>query len=467
MFRWRWERQRANFWSRSASMTKLTETTLAGFFPSPLADPTGEARRIILSGLMVIATVVTTFAIWSILAPLAGAVVAGGVIKIETKRKTVQHPEGGIISEILVKEGDAVEANQPLIYLEDTDASAQLHILQDQRLALTAKEARLMAEKRLAPEVNFPDTLTHSDNPKAMEILRYEKSLFQTRLKALNDKIALLSEEVGHTRKEETDIKSQSQSLQEGTSYMRERLDSFNALYEKRFVEKHRLLELKEKLADAKERHAALSASLSTLHEKQSEIELRIIEAKNQFMQEADEALKDTQKELFENEEKLRPIHGIHQRKTITAPIAGQVIDLRVSTKGGFIKPGDAVLDIVPVQRELIFEARVNTADIDSVHVGQATEIQLSAYNQRTTPLLNGSVIYVSGDALEDPNDRHNLYYLVHIRSAGTEAASLPDIQLTPGMPVTAFIKTEERTLFSYLASPIISSTRKSFREPD
>jgi HlyD family secretion protein/epimerase transport system membrane fusion protein len=194
-------------------------------------------------------------------------------------------------------------------------------------------------------------------------------------------------------------------------------------------------------------------------------LRLQIVNLKNEYSKTAEDELKETRQLIYESREKIRPVLDALQRKTIRATVAGQVINLQATTIGGVIKPGETVLEIVPRSRDLIFEVKVRPRDADAVHMGQPAKIQLTAFNQRTTPLVDGTLTYVSGDAIVAQNNQDPPYYLAHVR-ADPKSVRLPsDRELTPGMPVVAFVQTEPRTFFQYILSPVAAGMRQALVE--
>lgn len=453
------------------------------FSPSITVDETGEATRIARTGLIAMSILVGVFYFWSILVPISGAVVADGIIKVATNRKTIQHLEGGTVKEILVKEGDMVKQGQPLIQLEDTKASSDFNALSDQRDVLLAKQARLQAESTLAANINFPADLTKRNSAKVRDLIAKETAVFRARRKLLDDQTSLLQAQLEQTKHSSEEVALQIQAIQENIRYAEEQLAMRESLLQKNFVGKTDVLNFKQTLTEKKETLAEQGSVLSMARERIDGLQVSIASVRNQYVQDANTELKDTLSALLDTEEKLRPAREVYGRQVIVAPLAGQVIDLKVTTLGGVIKPGDALMDIVPETRDLILEVKVKNTDIDSVHLNQEADVQLSAYNRRTTPLVKGKVIYVSGDVLEENSapatgstpgtgsapatgsTPGTHFYLAHIRVAKDAVANLKEVKLEPGMPVTAFIKTQDRTLSEYLASPIIDRTRRSFRE--
>jgi epimerase transport system membrane fusion protein len=435
-------------------------------FPSIAVDESGEATRIVRSGLFILFIFFCGFIAWGGLAPISGAIIAGGHVKIDTQRKTIQHLDGGIIREILVREGSVVEQGQPLITLEDTTSSSNLNILIDQLDALLAKEARSSAEKSLSKSIDFPPELLRDRSEKLVKIVHNERAVFETRRRSLNDQSSLIHEEIAQARVAESGLKSQIAAIKDSIGFISERLRAAEKLIEKGFIEKTELLKIKESLSQKKEDLGKQTAELAQIRERMAELELQVISLRDTYVEDADNELKETRKEIFEIEERVRPAKDAQERQVIFAPIKGQVIDLKVSTTGGVVKPGEPLMDIVPDNSALLMEVKIQPKDADSVFIDQESDVQLDAYNRRTTPLLRGKVIYVSGDTLEDqtaPTDR--FYYLAHIAVDDASVKAIQNISLSPGMPVTAFLKTNSKTFLEYLASPLLDHFRRTFRE--
>jgi membrane fusion protein, type I secretion system len=427
-------------------------------------DESGESTRIVRIGLFVIVVFLGGFFAWAALAPISGAVIAGGTVKIDTNRKTVQHLDGGIVKEILVREGSVVEKGQPLILLEDTESSAAVNILSDQLDAMLAKEARLHAEKHLLDSIVFPEALLNRSSAKITALLRNEKALFRSKRKSLDDQIDLLDAEIEQAKKQVSGLTDQIDAVKEHTGYVEEQLAAAESLKEKKFIGINELLQLKRLLAEQKENMGEQISELASARKSIHELKLRIITARNAYAQQADDELKETRRMVYEIEERLRPAQGALARQIVTAPIAGQVINLQVTTVGGVVQPGEPLMDIVPAANEMIIEAKARTEDIDNLYIGQDANITLSAYSRRSTPQIEGKVIYVSGDALVDEHTGE-AYYLVHVRADKEALNAIDGVTLFPGMPAVVFLKTGDRTFLDYLLAPIMDNLRKTFRE--
>ncbi len=429
-------------------------------------DETGEATRIVRAGMFIIIVFVGGFTAWTILAPISGAVVAEGTIKIETKRKTIQHLDGGVIKEILVHEGEYVRQGQPLLILEDAEVRSNLNILRDQYNALLAKEARLQAEQKFADKVEFPLALTGSNDPKVREMLANEKTLFLSKKKSVDAQIAITRGETVHAAKEAASYQAQLQQMEESIRFKEQRVTMGEALAAKQFVDKSKFMEWQEALADMRGNLSYSAARLASARQAESELELRIINLRNEYIKAADDDLKETKKNMFEVQQKMQPAEKAVDRFRVEAPSDGQVIGLKVSTVGGVVRPGEPLMELVPKKQDLLMEVKVMTKDIELVHVNQHADIQLLAYNSRTVPHIVGTVVYVSGDALEDPsNPQAPYFFLAHIRTDAHALEDLPNVALAPGMPVTAFLQTKPRTFFDIIFKTFEESVSRGLRQ--
>ncbi|MCK5356081.1 MAG: HlyD family type I secretion periplasmic adaptor subunit, partial [Methyloprofundus sp.] len=436
------------------------------FLPSIPVDTTGESTVIVRHGIFYGVMLLVGFFIWGITAPINGAVITSGVIKIDFNRKIIQHLEGGIIKEINVREGSFVKKGEPLIILEDINTSAQVNILTDRSKSAMAKESRLIAQKKYAKKIIFPAELLASEDEKIKNLLKNETELFNSKRKSYLDQVDLLKQEIGQTKNQIAGLGKEVEAIKASIGYIKKSLVASTNLQKKGYGEQSKIWEKERLLAEKRERLGAQQAEKAIAQSKIIETQLRIITLKNTYTQEADDQLKELQKELLEIQELLRPAQYAFERSVVSAPLDGQVINLQVNTVGGVIQPGADLMEIIPKKNELIIEAKINTSDIDSVHLGQAAHIQLSAYNRRTTPLLEGEVIYIAGDVIEDVVNRGEFYYVCHIQGADESLKQLPDnIVLYPGMPITAFIQTRARTFIDFILEPIIDNMRRSLRE--
>lgn len=443
----------------------MVANVLNWLIPEVNADTTGQSSYLARKGMAIIVFALGGFLLWGMLAPISGAVIAPGVVKIVSHRKTVQHLDGGIVKEILVRDGTIVKQGQPLVLLEDTKNSAELNILIDELNALRAKEARLTAEKLLTSKVKFPDDMQSSNSQTIKELIAKENDLFRTKRSSLIQQINLLEEEIRHAHDAQNSLDQQIKAIEENIQFKQEQVQMREGLYEKKFVGKTDVLNYKQSLTDKHEMLGEKRADKFKTSQQISDLKLRIVGLKSKYAEDADNELKDTAKQMFEIKERIRPAQGTLDRSVIRAPIDGQIIDMKVTTIGGVVRSGEPLMEIVPQSSDMVLEVKIKTSDIDQVKLGQHTKIQLSAYNYKTTPLVNGEVVYLASDALTEPQNSAIMYYPAHVKVYPEDLKNLAHVNITPGMPAEAFVQLKSRTFVEYLFEPIIRAMRKTFRE--
>jgi len=422
-----------------------------------------ELKRLVGSGLVIIVACILALGGWTVLAPLSGAIVAPAFVKVDLNRKVVQHAEGGIVREIHVRDGDRVKQGQVLVVLEDVKVDANLDLLSIQLLAERAKAARLEAEAAYASKVAVPsDIVRREREPRVAEILERERALFQSRRSSIESQIAALRSQIRETQAETTALLEQIAAEDRNISLQKEELKANEELLKQNYVQKTRVLTLQRAVAEYEVKHGEHRADLARSRQKASELELRIITAQNTYKQTAVDDLKDSTAHIFDLEERLRPSRDAAQRQQVLAPIGGEIVGLKVFTAGAVVGPRDVLMEIVPAEKTLIVEARIRPEDINHVHVGDDAEVRLTAYKQRTTPLVAGRVAYVSGDRLVD-NEGKSAYYVAHVAVA---PASLGELRMQAGMPAEVYVRTDSRTVLDYLLAPVTAYLRRAMREP-
>jgi len=417
-----------------------------------------EIKRIVRTGLLVIAGAVIAFAVWAFYAPLSGAVIAPGYVKVDLNRKVVQHQEGGIVRAIKVRDGDRVNQGQELVLLDDVRIDAQLDLLRTQLEAERAKMARLEAERAFAPRPNFPKDL------QKQEFIKREEALFRARREALDTQIEVLKRQIKESVEEASALAQQIAAEERALKLQKEELAANERLLEQGYVQKTRLLTLQRAVAEYEARHGERRAELSKARQRASELEFRILAMRNTYMQTATDELKESTSKLFDLEDRIRPSRDASERQKIAAPISGEVVGMRVFTAGSVIGPREVLMEIVPQEKRLIVEARIRPEDINHVRPGSEADIRLTAYQSRTTPLVPGSVTYVSGDRLVEQQTGQP-YYVVHI-DVPEKALGAANLKLQAGMPAEVFIRTDTRTALDYLLAPVTAYLRRAMREP-
>jgi HlyD family type I secretion membrane fusion protein len=402
---------------------------------------------------------------WAALAPLDSAALAPGRVTVASNRKTIQHLEGGIVKDLLVKEGDAVAGGQTLIQLDDTQARARLEVLHSRYDKLLATEARLTAEQAFATEIRFPASLTaRRDQAQVAKLLEAEKALFEARRQSTEGRINIFRKRIAQLKKEISGLTAQIAAEDEQLALLENERASFEILFKKGVVGKARLLKLKREEAKLKGERGDHLSLMAKAQQRIGETELEIIDLKNNLLNQVVGSLRDTQTELVDVSERQKAAEDILVRTTIQAPQAGVVMGLSVHTETGVIAPGQRLLDIVPEDDTLVIEAQVTPNDIDVVHVGLPAQVRLTAFNQRDTPLLDGKLTRVSADSFTDEHSGAS-YFLARITIDAAELKKLDGRELYPGMGSEVLIKTGQRTTMDYILAPLTDSMRRAFRE--
>jgi HlyD family type I secretion membrane fusion protein len=424
-----------------------------------------DPDRIVRNGTILILLAFFGVGGWIALAPLQGAVIARGEVKVDANRKTVQHLEGGIVKEIRVRDGDTVRTGQVLLVLEDIQADSTVHVIRQQLDAENARVARLQAEKAGSGNVHFPrDMQARRNLPAVAEILSNEQAIFQARRTALNDQVSLLRSQIHESRDELAGLEQQIAAETRAVALAQEELDINQTLADKKFVQNTRLLALKRQLAQLEADRGEHVANQSRVRQNVIDLELRTIDLQNQYRQKATDELEVSSRKVQELLERIRPYEDAKVRLHIDAPVAGTIVNLRVHTLGGVIGPGEPILDIVPQNSPLIVEGKVAISNIDDLRLGMEADVHLTAYKRQTTPLAQGKVIYISADSLTSPEEK-SPYYLVRVAVDQHSLDQIGGIKLSPGMPADLYIRTHARTALEYMLEPVTQTLLRAFRE--
>ncbi|HJS36537.1 MAG TPA: HlyD family type I secretion periplasmic adaptor subunit [Burkholderiales bacterium] len=431
-----------------------------------MAEAIDSPRKLIHAGIAGVVLLVLAVAVWASLAPVSGAVIAPGAVKVDMYRRTVQHQEGGIVGEILVRDGSRVKAGDPLVILKDVKVEAGIELVLNQLDGELAKSARLQAEQAWAQEVKFPEELERrAGDPRVADVLRRERELFKTRREAYDSQLGLIRAQIrdvgNEIRARQAQIKADHASLR----FQREELESNRKLLKDGFISSTRVMSLERGLADVEARLSEHEADLATARGKVSELNLKAENLRTTMMQEAANEQRQNTLQILDLRERLRPLQDASTRQRVVAPIGGEVVALKFTSVGTVIGPRDPILDIVPENIELVIEGRVRPEDINYVSVGADTDVRLTAFRQRITPVVAGTVIYVSADRIEDRNER-TAYYVVHVRVTPEALAKAGDLKLQAGMPAELYIKTAARTALMYVLDPVTGFLQRSLREP-
>lgn len=404
--------------------------------------------------------------VWAGTAEVSGAVATAGVFRAKGQNKIVQHLEGGIIHRILIEEGQTVKVGQVLIKLDDTGTKAQLQRLVLRRYQLMAILARLDAERDLRTEITFPPELAQGAKiPEIAPVIKTQYSEFKARSHQLTTQIAVLERRIAAIEEERAGLVAQREAVVSQLALIKQELEAQESLLEKGLTRLTTVLALKRESARLEGQRGELSAAIGRSKERATEQESEIIHLKAKRVEEATEALRTTETEIADLEQRITAARDQLQRTSIRAPVNGVVVKLAQHTTGGVLKPGDAIVELLPIEEDLIVEAYVRPQDIDSVKKGNRAELRLTSLNQVTTPSFKGHVVYVSADTVES-NKPGEKFYIARVRIDDSEADKLSRLELAPGMPVEVFIETNMRTVLQYFAKPLKDRLSHAFREP-
>lgn len=423
--------------------------------------PTSD-RGIRRVGMMIVLVTFGLFGTWAALAPLGNAVYGSGVVMVQSYRKTVQHLEGGIVKELLVRDGDTVHKDDPLIVLDDSQLRAQFESTRNQLISTRAREARLRAERDELPSIP-PLDVGGVDSERAKEAIEGEEQVFRTRKNSRLTEISVQRERIGQLKQQILGLRDMIRtkvSLEK--SYSGE-ITELKDLLAQGFVDKQRLLEQERKLDMLKSEVADHESTITKTQLQISETELQIIQLNKNFSSEVAKELSDVQSKVFDLQETAAALEDRLSRVVIRAPEDGMVLDMKVHTIGGVVGAGTPLLDIVPESSELVVEAHVAITDIDRISIGKLTDVHFSAFNSATTPVIEGEVTRISADRLKD--DAGEPYYLVRVKLTEKGLKRLGDRKLQPGMPAEVLINAGERTMLQYLLKPASNVFIKSMIE--
>ncbi|WP_428646526.1 HlyD family type I secretion periplasmic adaptor subunit [Roseibium sp.] len=422
---------------------------------------TRNPRRL---GVAAFALFVLVFSGWSALAPLVGAAIAPGVISPDGYRKTVQHLEGGIIKSIYVQQGDRVEAGDPLIKLDDTRAKALDGEIRERLRYILATTARLEAERTGAPDIDFPDLLFEQQSAELQKLMEGQRQLLRSHRATHEGRINILKSRVRQLEEQNAGLREVIAAEDRQIALIEEEISDAQDLLNKGLERKPRVLALKRYRADISAEKAGNRAKIAENAQEIGETELQLLAIAEERQEKINEELANTRRILAELNSQLPSREDILKRTVIRAPVSGTVMNVRVTTESGVMEPGQPLVDIVPEATAMIIDARVRPTDIERIRPGMSTRVILTAYRQRTLPLIHGRLRSISGDAIVDERTGDS-YFLAKIEVVPEDIAGLDDVKLIPGMPAEVMLIDSEQTLFSYLASPILDSARRRFRE--
>jgi HlyD family type I secretion membrane fusion protein len=455
----------------SGSLTPVWRAIKLGFAgadgPSASDDtlPFLRTGRVVRIGVSIILIFVVGSLVWAIFAPLESALMSPGVLVVESHRKTIQHLEGGIVKDILVKEGQTVKPGETLITLDDTQARVQLSLLQDEADGYQAQEARLIAQRDGSDTIAFPaDLLARQADPKVAEAIHGEEKTFTTKRDSLKEQIGILTQRKGENGKVVSGLRAEQQALETQIALIQQESSGVQQMVNKGLEPLPRLLALQRQEADLTGQRGQLLEKISQVDLNNGETDIQIVNLKSQALDETLKDLRDVQSKRYDLQDRIHAARDVLNRTSLTAPVGGKVVELTIHTKGAVIKPGETVMEIVPVKDDLEVEAHVRPEDAEYVYIGQDAKVTLTSYLQRRLPQLSGTVTAISADRLTDQRTGQS-YFTAEVSVDRSALKPFPDVRLIPGMPAQVAIQTGTRTALDYFIEPIRDVIRNGMKE--
>lgn len=429
-------------------------------------DKALSARNSLLLGSFAAAALVFGFGSWSVLTEISGAVVSSGQIEVAQSRQVVQHPEGGVVAEILVKDSQAVKAGDLLIQLDGAAVQSELAIIERQLFEVMARSSRLEAERDASAEPVFSADLLRlsGDRPEVADLIEGQRSLFLARKDSLSKQTAQLGKRGSQIKSQIYGIDAQSNALREQLALIEQELTDQQALLAKGLAQSSRVLQLERESSRLRGSVGELLAARAVAEGRATELELEVLRLAAVRREEANTELRDIAAKILELTERRGALIEQVERLEIRAPVSGLVMGLQVTTPRSVVRPAEPIMYIIPQDRPLVINTQVATIHIDEVHVGQRVRLVFPAFSSRTTPELYGYVETISPDAFTDERT-HSAFYSAEIMLTAEEMDKMKDHVLVPGMPVEAYIETGARSPIAYLLKPFTDYFTQAFRE--
>lgn len=424
-----------------------------------------KTRPIIFVGFFVLIFGFGAFLVWAFFAPLDEGVVAHGVVTVVSNKKTVQHQYGGTILEILVKEGDRVKKEQVLIRLNDAQPKANLANVRSEYFLVLAAEARLLTERKREAKIVFPKEIASMRHlPEIADLIKTQQELFHVRKGSFENEINILRENIIGQKEYIKGLDELQASRAKQMELLTGEMNSLRGMAEQGYYPRTKIIEMERMWAELSGKRSEDLGNIARARKAVSEYEIRIVRLEQEFLKEVEAQLGEVQKKLAALKDQYDATLDVLKKTEIKAPEDGFIVGLTVHTIGGVVMPGHPIMDIVPVNEELIVEAKVMTMDIDRLRLKLKADLRFIAFDAKRTPVVEGEVILVSADRFIDEATKMP-YYLCQIRPTKDGIRRLGDRRLQPGMPVQVIIKMGERTLMQYLIKPLFDRLAISFKE--
>lgn len=441
-----------------ATLSQNSQTELV------LEDPQEGLRRSFRAGLITIGLLFLGLFALAGLIGTRGAVVGSGEVTIESRIKKIAHPNGGIIAEVKVREGQRVKKGDVLMRLDDTVTGASASATGDTVEQLLASAARLAAERDGAASITFPPSLTQDPTPAKKQAMAEARRLFNLGRNARANELSQINERVRQTQQQIGSLEAQKSAAQKQANLIQPELEGLRSLRERELVTVNRLNQIERTAVDLQGAVASYSAQIAQARARIAEIRQSGLQLTQDARTRAGMELEDVQARLNDSKIRSASASDAFSRSLVRAPYDGVVEKMAYTTVGGVIPPMETIMEIVPTQDALTIEAKVSPYDIDQLSIGQATTLRFSAFNAQTTPQINGTLGHISSERVTDERSGQS-WYKVRVEVPEEEMKRLGDLKLVPGMPVEVFIQTRERSLLSYITKPLRDQFSRAFRE--
>ncbi|HKM15988.1 MAG TPA: HlyD family type I secretion periplasmic adaptor subunit [Marinospirillum sp.] len=425
-----------------------------------------DSRRYIRIGAFIVLFGFGGFGLWAVFAQLGSAVISQGEVVLESYRKTIQHYEGGIVENIAVRDGDLVQKGDLLVQLDTTQWQGEMRSSSQNMFSSLIELERLQHEQQLAEKLEFSDRVlaAAAESADLQSVLVQQKRLYTARIESYTKEQQTLASRMQQTLAVVRGLEQQRKLLEEQIQLINKEQEAYATLQDERLGDGMRARELARQGLSLRNEAARLKADQERTLLQASEVEVQLASNQQNFQKEVGERIRTAQNNYFEAQERFLVMQDKVSRSSIRAPEAGYIVNMQLHTLGGITNSGQDILDLVPMSDNFVVEARIQIQDINSVFVGQKSDIRFPAFDQRTTPSIEGEVVHISADSLTDKQTGMN-YYLTRVRVTENGAESLAKLKLIPGMPAEVMLRRESRTFLSYLMKPLADSFTRSFKE--
>ncbi|MDB5792856.1 MAG: secretion protein HylD [Massilia sp.] len=425
-----------------------------------------QGRRLSRLGMRVFYAALVPLAVWTCAAPLSMAVVAPAYVKVDLNRRPIQHLEGGIVRQVLVRDGQRVRAGEPVLVLGDVGVDADRNRLAYRAVVERATLARLESEQLRSGSMHLPDDLLASarGDARVQQAVAKENSLFASRRTSLDSEVALMRAQRAQVASEVESLRAQIANTERSLALQRQDLELNRGLHKDKFISSAKLGQLEATVADYAAKVDERRSELARAGQRIADIELRIRSLQNAYMQSASDEVKASVARLTDIDQEMRKTNDAASRQVVVAPAGGEIIDLKFTSPGAILRPGESIAEIVPSDARLMLEAHIRPEEINHVHLRQKARIKFTALKYRSAPMVEGEVTYISGDRLVD-KATGQAYFSVLVAASEGSLSAARGIKLQAGMSAEVYIDGASQTPLQYLVDPVMSTIRKAGRQ--